>query len=233
MIGRQAPTGTTATTPRSPLTDIRTIGPIVLVLFGLVLTFTPMASFGADESVGLIADQRPVCIHPDVIHEPPHSFSYEQALAHYEACRCPTNMGNAAFVGPDDWPCPQSTTPAPTSTTATLPTTTATPVTTPTSTEPPVTEPPATEPPVTEPPATEPPATEPPVTEPAPTATPAPTSAPDDEDALATPPAAAPVTGQLPATGSGGPSGTAMLGLLLAGLGATLLITGRRRTTTS
>jgi LPXTG-motif cell wall-anchored protein len=203
--------------------DIRTLGPLLLIVFGLVLVFAPMTTIGAAGSVGNAGNDGgtvPGCPTQDQIDS-----LIEQRLA-YEAnpdnyiglpmtleqiadlvanCSCDGqhspgggNAGNAAIVDPCDRPDVEE----------------------PAEPEEPE-EPEENEPPV-EPEDNGHPTDEPEDHEPA-----APVAAEPSE-----PEAAAPMD-ELPQTGNGGQIATTAVGFLLTALGAVLLVGSRRRAVTT
>jgi hypothetical protein len=210
--------------------DIRTLGPVLLIVFGLVLVFAPMTTIGAAGSIGnagAVASKVDDGAAPGCPTQEQIDTLIEQRLA-YEAnpdnyigmpmslediaklvanCSCDEphssggNAGNAGIVDPILDPCDRQ-------------------VVDPEPEEPVENEPPA-EPEENEPPA------EPEENEPvAP-----PAEQPHQPEAAASPAPAQPAA-ELPATGNGGPVGTAVVGSLLAALGVLLLVTSRRRTVT-
>ncbi|MCD9625416.1 LPXTG cell wall anchor domain-containing protein [Rhabdothermincola salaria] len=113
-------TQSSSTDPSRPgWTDIRTIGPILVIVFGLVLLFTPLASVGASGSVGnagAVFAKCPPDASPDECEDQgggddacapgsiraPGDCPEDEVVPEEE---CPTDsVGGVAFVAPDECP---------------------------------------------------------------------------------------------------------------------------------
>jgi LPXTG-motif cell wall-anchored protein len=211
--------------------DIRTLGPLLLIVFGLVLVFAPMTTIGAAGSVGNAGndggsvpgcptqDQIDSLIEQRLAYEAnPDNYiglpmTLEQIADLVENCSCDEphspgggNAGNAAIVDPCDRPDVE-------------------PPAEPEEPEEPEEHEPPTEPEENEPP-TEPDDNGHPTDEPADHEPAAPVAAEPSE-----PEAAAPMD-ELPETGNGGQIATTAVGFLLSALGVVLLVSSRRRAVT-